>query len=586
MNKSIIELIASEQSAKAVAVVEKALGKKLLKAISEQAVVVARNTYGTLQEAFGPDEQPEFMNPSDNTYAVFFANALKKFGVNGPEDFRDEATKKQFFQYVDNNWKAQDSVQGIASQAPPAPTMDQGTGTQLPATAPFNQPPQMPMQPGSDTTSPAQMGGGGNPSLGNMSASGGPDASVMNPQGDDPGLDAMGKSQNSYGSGTCQSCGQAMPEPQTCQACGQTIMPGAQGGMPGQPMPGQQVQPGADMGDDDSDPDLEIGDSDQVDGDDDQFGQDSDDDQNGGFGDSDVDGDENGDQGDFVSGGDDENGDAGGEAGFGGGDAAMQDGDGNVDDEQGDGEAENEDDDEDGDDDDPFNDEDAYSVSPNDFSSDDDPDGDGIPDDEDPDDQDDEDGDPDLEIGDDDDEDDDDDDQFGGDDDSDDVSDVPDEDDGDSDEDDDEDDDSDDEDDDDPYDDEDDSDDDEVVLAPSKKAKNPFAKNENFGFKEDNDADRKFITEVLDPMIQKSSGDPGLHRKLKGAKNDLRQIMHSRNKHFSMLKHRRREILNDHEKSPKQKRRAVKYISQLAKRHKAHCAQQAQGVKALHTGKY
>lgn len=146
MSQKIIELIRSEDSATAVSAVQKTLGQKLLRAISEQATTVAKMTYGTIFEHFGgADEQPQFMNPADNAYAIFFANALKKFGVNGPEDFQDENTKAQFFQYVDNNWKAQDSVQGLA--APAGPMMGQTTGTMVPANATPPMPPTTPAEP-------------------------------------------------------------------------------------------------------------------------------------------------------------------------------------------------------------------------------------------------------------------------------------------------------------------------------------------------------------------------------------------------------------------------------------------------------
>jgi len=97
MPKNIVELISSGQSIHAVKNVERSLAKKLRTAIFEQKSKVARQAYGTLDEYFGGDEQPDYVNNSDNAYAVFFANALKKFGVNGPEDFKDEVTKQRFF---------------------------------------------------------------------------------------------------------------------------------------------------------------------------------------------------------------------------------------------------------------------------------------------------------------------------------------------------------------------------------------------------------------------------------------------------------------------------------------------------------
>ena len=39
-------------------------------------------------------------------YEEFFKKALKKFGVDSPADFKDEEKKKEFFDYVDANYKA------------------------------------------------------------------------------------------------------------------------------------------------------------------------------------------------------------------------------------------------------------------------------------------------------------------------------------------------------------------------------------------------------------------------------------------------------------------------------------------------
>ena len=38
-------------------------------------------------------------------YQKFFDKALEKFGVSSPDGFKDEAKKKEFFDYVDKNWQ-------------------------------------------------------------------------------------------------------------------------------------------------------------------------------------------------------------------------------------------------------------------------------------------------------------------------------------------------------------------------------------------------------------------------------------------------------------------------------------------------
>ena len=41
-------------------------------------------------------------------YQKFFQSALKKFKVDSPADFKDDAKKKEFFNYVDKNYKAKE----------------------------------------------------------------------------------------------------------------------------------------------------------------------------------------------------------------------------------------------------------------------------------------------------------------------------------------------------------------------------------------------------------------------------------------------------------------------------------------------
>jgi hypothetical protein len=41
----------------------------------------------------------------DSAYELFFQKALAKFGVDSPEDL-DDNEKKKFFDYIDQNWKA------------------------------------------------------------------------------------------------------------------------------------------------------------------------------------------------------------------------------------------------------------------------------------------------------------------------------------------------------------------------------------------------------------------------------------------------------------------------------------------------
>ena len=44
----------------------------------------------------------------DTDYQEFFKKAMDKFKINSPADLKDPAKKKQFFDYVDNNYTSND----------------------------------------------------------------------------------------------------------------------------------------------------------------------------------------------------------------------------------------------------------------------------------------------------------------------------------------------------------------------------------------------------------------------------------------------------------------------------------------------
>ena len=261
MSKSIVGLIAENQSSRVVSIVEKTLAKKLLEAIAEQKSEVARQAYGTLEEYFGGDEQPDYVNQEDNAYAVFFANALKKFGVNGPEDFRDDVTKQRFFDYVDHNWRAQDSVQ-TPLQGAQGGSMELGTQTQLPAPA---TPPMAPTAPGTSATPTTAQGN--DPSLATMAPAGpsinktspldqsGQDPTLngaqnAGPMGSPAGAPAGGGADQYGGAGAPGAPAQDMNVCPYCKGSGKAACPTC-----GRPH-GLDAQQGAA---DEQDPDLEIG---------------------------------------------------------------------------------------------------------------------------------------------------------------------------------------------------------------------------------------------------------------------------------------------------------------------------------------
>ena len=51
------------------------------------------------------DENPDDLDEDQKAYQAFFKKAMKKFGVESPADFKDDAKKKEFFDYIDKNYK-------------------------------------------------------------------------------------------------------------------------------------------------------------------------------------------------------------------------------------------------------------------------------------------------------------------------------------------------------------------------------------------------------------------------------------------------------------------------------------------------
>ena len=43
---------------------------------------------------------------TDTEYEKFFAKAMKKFGISSPAELKDEDKKREFFDYVDKNYKS------------------------------------------------------------------------------------------------------------------------------------------------------------------------------------------------------------------------------------------------------------------------------------------------------------------------------------------------------------------------------------------------------------------------------------------------------------------------------------------------
>ena len=56
-------------------------------------------------------------NEEDSEYQEFFKKCLKKFGVESPAELESDAKKKEFFDYVDQNWKGDnEKAEGTEAQ--------------------------------------------------------------------------------------------------------------------------------------------------------------------------------------------------------------------------------------------------------------------------------------------------------------------------------------------------------------------------------------------------------------------------------------------------------------------------------------
>ena len=90
---AIINAISVDELAEAKEMINQRLLEKVADRIDE-----LKNNITLLPEA----EQ----NEEDTEYQKFFRKALEKFGVDSPADFESEEKKKEFFDYVDKEYKA------------------------------------------------------------------------------------------------------------------------------------------------------------------------------------------------------------------------------------------------------------------------------------------------------------------------------------------------------------------------------------------------------------------------------------------------------------------------------------------------
>ena len=90
---AIINAISVDELAEAKEMINQRLLEKVADRIDE-----LKNNITLLPEAQ--------QNEEDTEYQKFFRKALEKFGVDSPADFESEEKKKEFFDYVDKEYKA------------------------------------------------------------------------------------------------------------------------------------------------------------------------------------------------------------------------------------------------------------------------------------------------------------------------------------------------------------------------------------------------------------------------------------------------------------------------------------------------
>ena len=91
---AIINAISVDELAEAKQMINQRLLEKVADRIDE-----LKNNITLLPEAEQNEEE-------DTKYQKFFRKALEKFGVDSPADFESEEKKKEFFDYVDKEYKA------------------------------------------------------------------------------------------------------------------------------------------------------------------------------------------------------------------------------------------------------------------------------------------------------------------------------------------------------------------------------------------------------------------------------------------------------------------------------------------------
>ena len=88
----LVDMILSERFVAAEELIRESLQTKIHESLIQRKEVVAENLAANIEE-------------EKQDYDSFFKSAMKKFGISSPADLKTDAKKKEFFDYVDKNYK-------------------------------------------------------------------------------------------------------------------------------------------------------------------------------------------------------------------------------------------------------------------------------------------------------------------------------------------------------------------------------------------------------------------------------------------------------------------------------------------------
>ncbi len=100
----LIDMIMNERLVAAEELIRESLQTKIHESLISRKEVVAENLAANVEE-------------EKKDYDTFFKSAMKKFGISSPADLKTDEKKKEFFDYVDKNFKAtNESYSGVEEE--------------------------------------------------------------------------------------------------------------------------------------------------------------------------------------------------------------------------------------------------------------------------------------------------------------------------------------------------------------------------------------------------------------------------------------------------------------------------------------